>query len=230
MNEAPPLIEVQRLCKTVRDATGELPILRDVSFALAQRQTAAIVGASGSGKSTLLSLIAGLDVPSSGTVRIAGQDLFAVDEDARAAIRARRLSFVFQNFQLVGDITALKNVMLPLMIKGLSANVCKNQATKLLKHVNLLHRAHKYPNELSGGEQQRAAMARALAHNPNLLLCDEPTGSLDEYSSDVIWGLLRSAKEFLGICIVVVTHKVPSSLRVPYRHFVIEDGHLREIL
>ena len=118
MNEAPPLIEVQRLCKTVRDATGELPILRDVSFALAQRQTAAIVGASGSGKSTLLSLIAGLDVPSSGTVRIAGQDLFAVDEDARAAIRARRLGFVFQNFQLVGGMTALENVMLPLELAG----------------------------------------------------------------------------------------------------------------
>ena len=109
VNEAPPLIEVQRLCKTVRDATGELPILRDVSFALAQRQTAAIVGASGSGKSTLLSLIAGLDVPSSGTVRIAGQDLFAVDEDARAAIRARRLGFVFQNFQLVGGIDLIED-------------------------------------------------------------------------------------------------------------------------
>ena len=118
MNEAPPLIEVQRLCKTVRDATGELPILRDVSFALAQRQTAAIVGASGSGKSTLLSLIAGLDVPSSGTVRIAGQDLFAVDEDARAAIRARRLGFVFQNFQLVGGMTALDIVRLPLELAG----------------------------------------------------------------------------------------------------------------
>ena len=135
VNEAPPLIEVQRLCKTVRDATGELPILRDVSFALAQRQTAAIVGASGSGKSTLLSLIAGLDVPSSGTVRIAGQDLFAVDEDARAAIRARRLGFVFQNFQLVGGMTALENVMLPLELAG--APRARQQASEMLARVGL---------------------------------------------------------------------------------------------
>ena len=167
MNEAPPLIEVQRLCKTVRDATGELPILRDVSFALAQRQTAAIVGASGSGKSTLLSLIAGLDVPSSGTVRIAGQDLFAVDEDARAAIRARRLGFVFQNFQLVGGMTALENVMLPLELAG--APRARQQASEMLARVGLAARLGHYPKLLSGGEQQRVALARAFVMRPATL-------------------------------------------------------------
>ena len=122
-----------------------------------------------------------------------------------------------------------KNVMLPLIIKGVNQNVSKKQVAKLLKHVNMLHKADKYSRELSGGEQQRVAMARALAHNPNLLLCDEPTGNLDEYSSDVIWSLLKSAREFLGTSVVVVTHHIPSTLRIPYRHFVIENGGVHEI-
>jgi len=119
--------------------------------------------------------------------------------------------------------------MLPLMIKGYTQSVCKEQANKLLKHVNLLLKADKFPPQLSGGEQQRVAMARALAHNPRLLICDEPTGNLDEYSSDVIWSLLRSAKEVLGTCVIVVTHKIPNVLRIPYRHFSIENGEMHEI-
>lgn len=225
MNEAPPLIEVQRLCKTVRDATGELPILRDVSFALAQRQTAAIVGASGSGKSTLLSLIAGLDVPSSGTVRIAGQDLFAVDEDARAAIRARRLGFVFQNFQLVGGMTALENVMLPLELAG--APRARQQAGEMLARVGLAARLGHYPKLLSGGEQQRVALARAFVMRPAALLADEPTGSLDFATGERVMQLMLEMNRELGTTLVLVTHD-RALAALCERRLVVEAGRVAE--
>ena len=225
MNEAPPLIEVQRLCKTVRDATGELPILRDVSFALAQRQTAAIVGASGSGKSTLLSLIAGLDVPSSGTVRIAGQDLFAVDEDARAAIRARRLGFVFQNFQLVGGMTALENVMLPLELAG--APRARQQASEMLARVGLAARLGHYPKLLSGGEQQRVALARAFVMRPAALLADEPTGSLDFVTGERVMQLMLEMNRELGTTLVLVTHD-RALAALCERRLVVEAGRVSE--
>lgn len=225
MNEAPPLIEVQRLCKTVRDATGELPILRDVSFALAQRQTAAIVGASGSGKSTLLSLIAGLDVPSSGTVRIAGQDLFAVDEDARAAIRARRLGFVFQNFQLVGGMTSLENVMLPLELAG--APRARQQASEMLARVGLAARLGHYPKLLSGGEQQRVALARAFVMRPAALLADEPTGSLDFATGERVMQLMLEMNRELGTTLVLVTHD-RALAALCERRLVVEAGRVSE--
>ena len=225
MNEAPPLIEVQRLCKTVRDATGELPILRDVSFALAQRQTAAIVGASGSGKSTLLSLIAGLDVPSSGTVRIAGQDLFAVDEDARAAIRARRLGFVFQNFQLVGGMTALENVMLPLELAG--APRARQQASEMLARVGLAARLGHYPKLLSGGEQQRVALARAFVMRPAALLADEPTGRLDFVTGERVMQLMLEMNRELGTTLVLVTHD-RALAALCERRLVVEAGRVSE--
>lgn len=225
VNEAPPLIEVQRLCKTVRDATGELPILRDVSFALAQRQTAAIVGASGSGKSTLLSLIAGLDVPSSGTVRIAGQDLFAVDEDARAAIRARRLGFVFQNFQLVGGMTALENVMLPLELAG--APRARQQASEMLARVGLAARLGHYPKLLSGGEQQRVALARAFVMRPAALLADEPTGSLDFATGERVMQLMLEMNRELGTTLVLVTHD-RALAALCERRLVVEAGRVSE--
>lgn len=225
MNEAPPLIEVKRLCKTVRDATGELPILRDVSFALAQRQTAAIVGASGSGKSTLLSLIAGLDVPSSGTVRIAGQDLFAVDEDARAAIRARRLGFVFQNFQLVGGMTALENVMLPLELAG--APRARQQAGEMLARVGLAARLGHYPKLLSGGEQQRVALARAFVMRPAALLADEPTGSLDFATGERVMQLMLEMNRELGTTLVLVTHD-RALAALCERRLVVEAGRVSE--
>ena len=225
VNEAPPLIEVQRLCKTVRDATGELPILRDVSFALAQRQTAAIVGASGSGKSTLLSLIAGLDVPSSGMVRIAGQDLFAVDEDARAAIRARRLGFVFQNFQLVGGMTALENVMLPLELAG--APRARQQASEMLARVGLAARLGHYPKLLSGGEQQRVALARAFVMRPAALLADEPTGSLDFATGERVMQLMLEMNRELGTTLVLVTHD-RALAALCERRLVVEAGQVSE--
>ena len=204
-------------------------LITDAKFDIYSDDFVFITGQSGSGKSTLLKSFYGQMKPSAGSLSVCLTDMTDITQQNLDKLR-QRIGVVFQNYRLISEWNIEKNVMLPLMIKGLSANVCKNQATKLLKHVNLLHRAHKFPNELSGGEQQRAAMARALAHNPNLLLCDEPTGSLDEYSSDVIWGLLRSAKEYLGTCIVVVTHHIPVSLRVPYRHLVIENGRIYEIL
>ena len=204
-------------------------LITDAKFDIYSDDFVFITGQSGSGKSTLLKSFYGQMKPSAGSLSVCLTDMTDITQQNLDKLR-QRIGVVFQNYRLISEWNIEKNVMLPLMIKGLSANVCKNQATKLLKHVNLLHRADKFPNELSGGEQQRAAMARALAHNPNLLLCDEPTGSLDEYSSDVIWGLLRSAKEYLGTCIVVVTHHIPVSLRVPYRHLVIENGRIYEIL
>ena len=225
MTETSSLIEVQNLGKTVRDATGELPILRDVSFALAQRQTAAIVGASGSGKSTLLSLIAGLDVPSSGTVRIAGQDLFAVDEDARAAIRARRLGFVFQNFQLVGGMTALENVMLPLELAG--APRARQQAGEMLARVGLAARLGHYPKLLSGGEQQRVALARAFVMRPAALLADEPTGSLDFATGERVMQLMLEMNRELGTTLVLVTHD-RALAALCERRLVVEAGRVSE--
>ena len=195
---------MQNLGKTVRDATGELAILRDVSFALQARQTVAVVGASGSGKSTLLSLIAGLDVPGSGTVRIAGHDLFAVDEDARAALRARYLGFVFQNFQLMGSLTALENVMLPLELAG--APRARQQAAEMLARVGLQERLGHYPRLLSGGEQQRVALARAFVMRPAALLADEPTGSLNFATGERVMQLMLEMNRELGTTLVLVTH------------------------
>ena len=208
---------------------NEQNLITDAKFDIYSDDFVFITGQSGSGKSTLLKSFYGQMKPSAGSLSVCLTDMTDITQQNLDKLR-QRIGVVFQNYRLISEWNIEKNVMLPLMIKGLSASVCKNQATKLLKHVNLLHRADKFPNELSGGEQQRAAMARALAHNPNLLLCDEPTGSLDEYSSDVIWGLLRSAKEYLGTCVVVVTHHIPVSLRVPYRHLVIENGRIYEIL
>jgi lipoprotein-releasing system ATP-binding protein lolD len=208
---------------------NEQNLITDAKFDIYSDDFVFITGQSGSGKSTLLKSFYGQMKPSAGSLSVCLTDMTDITQQNLDKLR-QRIGVVFQNYRLISEWNIEKNVMLPLMIKGLSASICKNQATKLLKHVNLLHRADKFPNELSGGEQQRAAMARALAHNPNLLLCDEPTGSLDEYSSDVIWGLLRSAKEYLGTCIVVVTHHIPVSLRVPYRHLVIENGRIYEIL
>ncbi len=157
--------------------TGTLDILQDIDFTLGARETAAIVGASGSGKSTLLSIVAGLDTPTRGTVRLAGEDLFAIDEDERAALRARKVGFVFQSFQLLGNLSALENVMLPLELAD--RRDARKAATEMLGRVGLGQRLGHYPKVLSGGEQQRVALARAFVVQPALLLADEPTGSLD---------------------------------------------------
>jgi putative ABC transport system ATP-binding protein len=161
----PAIISVEHVCKSVTDSTGTLDILRDIDFTLAERETAAIVGASGSGKSTLLSIIAGLDTPTSGTVHLAGQDIFALNEDDRAALRAHKVGFVFQSFQLLGNLTALENVMLPLELAGRKDS--RKAATDMLARVGLSTRLNHYPRVLSGGEQQRVALARAFVVQPS---------------------------------------------------------------
>jgi len=198
------IIEVSGVSKRVRDATGELTILHEIDFSLTRRESVAIVGASGSGKSTLLSILAGLDVPSSGTVKLDGIDLFALDEDARAAVRGERVGFVFQSFQLMGHLTALENVMLPLELRGVRE--ARAQATEMLGRVGLGARLGHYPKLLSGGEQQRVALARAFVVRPALLLADEPTGSLDHATGEAVMQLMLELNREAGTTLVLVTH------------------------
>ena len=199
-----PIIAVEHVDKSVTDSTGTLHILLDIDFTLAPRETAAIVGASGSGKSTLLSIIAGLDTPTRGTVRLAGEDLFALDEDARAALRARKVGFVFQSFQLMGNLSALENVMLPLELAGRRDS--RKAATEMLARVGLGQRLGHYPKVLSGGEQQRVALARAFVVQPAVLLADEPTGSLDFATGEKVMELMFELNQELGTTLVLVTH------------------------
>ena len=207
MSEAdavPAIVSVEQMSKSVSDSTGTLDILRDIDFQLAPRETAAIVGASGSGKSTLLSIVAGLDVPTRGTVRLAGEDLFARDEDDRAALRARRIGFVFQSFQLMANLSALENVMLPLELAG--RRDARRAATDMLGRVGLSQRLGHYPKVLSGGEQQRVALARAFVVEPDLLLADEPTGSLDFATGQNVMALMFELNRERGTSLLMVTH------------------------
>ena len=221
------IISVEHVFKAVTDSTGTLEILRDIDFALKARETAAIVGASGSGKSTLLSIIAGLDTPTSGTVRLAGQDLFTIDEDARAAVRARKVGFVFQSFQLLGNLTALENVMLPLELDA--RKDARKLATEMLGRVGLTSRLHAYPKVLSGGEQQRVALARAFVVHPAVLLADEPTGSLDFATGEKIMELMFDLNRELGTTLVLVTHDRGIAQRCD-RRITIEAGRVVPVL
>ena len=202
--QEPPIISVTGVTKQVTDSTGSLTILHEISFDLRPRESVAIVGASGSGKSTLLSIIAGLDKPSSGTVQLAGTDLFALDEDERAAVRARSVGFVFQSFQLLSHLTALENVMLPLELMRRSD--ARSVATAMLRRVGLGERLDRYPRVLSGGEQQRVALARAFVVRPALLLADEPTGSLDFATGETVMALMFELNREAGTTLVLVTH------------------------
>ena len=198
------IISVEHLFKSVTDSTGTLDILRDIDFALKPQETVAIVGASGSGKSTLLSIMAGLDTPTRGTVRLAGQDLFTLDEDARAGLRGQQVGFVFQSFQLLGNLNALENVMLPLELAG--RRDARQSATAMLGRVGLAERLRHYPRVLSGGEQQRVALARAFVVQPALLLADEPTGSLDFATGEKVMELMFALNQEQGTTLVLVTH------------------------
>jgi putative ABC transport system ATP-binding protein len=217
------LVQVDRITKRVRDATGELTILHDISFELTAQESVAIVGASGSGKSTLLAILAGLDTPSAGTVKLRGQDLFTLDEDERAAVRARELGFVFQSFQLLPNLTALENVMLPLELRG--DRDAREQAGAMLARVGLGERLSHYPRVLSGGEQQRVALARAFVQRPALLLADEPTGSLDFATGASVMELMFELNREAGTTLVLVTHDREIAARCE-RQLRIEAGHL----
>jgi putative ABC transport system ATP-binding protein len=205
------VLAAERLGKQVSSPEGVLAILSDVSLAIARGGTVAIMGASGAGKSTLLALLAGLDEPTSGTVRLAGNELTALDEDGRAAVRARHVGFVFQSFHLVPSLTALENVMLPLELTGRAD--ARSTAREVLGRVGLAERVGHYPRQLSGGEQQRVAIARAFVTRPDVLFADEPTGNLDTATGERIMDLLFGLNAATGATLVLVTHDMALAAR-----------------
>lgn len=220
------IISVEKVYKAVTDSTGTLEILHNIDFALKARETVAIVGASGSGKSTLLSIIAGLDTPTAGSVRLAGVDLFSLSEDERAALRAQKLGFVFQSFQLLANLTALENVMLPLELDG--RKDARKLASEILGRVGLSQRLNAYPKVLSGGEQQRVALARAFVVKPAVLLADEPTGSLDFATGETIMALMFELNRELGTTLVLVTHDPAIAARCD-RRITLEAGRILSV-
>ncbi len=205
------------------DAGGELTILDGIEFSVRSGSAIAITGSSGSGKATLLGLLAGLDVPSEGRVKLAGQDLFSLDEDARARLRAAHVGFVFQSFQLLPNLTALENVMLPLELAGKPAAAAAARA--MLERVGLGARLNHYPRTLSGGEQQRVSLARAFVVQPSLLFADEPTGSLDAASGEKIIDLMFSMHKEQGTTLVLVTHDAQLAARCE-QQIVLHAGRL----
>jgi putative ABC transport system ATP-binding protein len=200
----PPILEIRDLRKTYQSAGRELTVLRDINLSIACGDTCAIIGPSGSGKTTLLGLCAGLDDATGGSVRLDGQEIGCLDQDARAALRNRFVGFVFQNFQLIPTLTAMENVLVPLELRGEPGR--RNAAERILEQVGLADRLNHYPLQLSGGEQQRVALARAFIHRPKILLADEPTGNLDAETSEPIVEMLFGLNREAGTSLVLVTH------------------------
>ena len=218
-----PVLKAESVTKRVSSPEGTLTILAEVDLQIAAGETVAIVGSSGAGKSTLLALLAGLDEPSAGRVWLNGAELTALDEDGRAAVRARHVGFVFQSFHLVPSLTAIENVMLPLELAGLPN--ARSAAAEVLAQVNLSPRREHYPRQLSGGEQQRVAIARAFVTRPALLFADEPTGNLDSMTGERIIELLFDLNKATQTTLVVVTHDEAIARRCQ-RIIKIEAGRL----
>lgn len=216
-------MEAIALSKHVTSSAGHLTILAELDLRVPAGERLAIVGRSGSGKSTLLGLLAGLDHPSSGKVLIEGREISQLDEDGRAAIRGRKMGFVFQSFQLLPSLTALENVMLPLQLAGNGG--ARTQAADALARVGLEQRLSHYPKQLSGGEQQRVAIARAFAPQPAILFADEPTGNLDAATGQQIVELLFALNEAAGTTLILVTHDLALAARCQ-RQLRLEDGRL----
>ena len=198
------VLEARGLTKQVSSPDGELTILDDVGFSVTGGESVAIVGESGAGKSTLLALLAGLDLPTSGDVLLDGESLSGLDEDGRAALRARRVGFIFQSFHLIPSLNAIENVLLPLELMGDTA--AAEHAEEVLDSVGLSQRLHHYPRQLSGGERQRVAIARAFVARPAVLFADEPTGNLDAATGERVADLLFSLNEGSGTTLLLVTH------------------------
>ena len=217
------MITVENLAKIVNTHEGPLQILSDINFAIASGDTVAVTGESGSGKSTLLSLLAGLDRPTSGKVIIAEQEIQSMDEDDLAAFRAANVGFIFQSFHLLGSLTALENVMLPIELKG-NANA-REDALELLDKVGLSHRLTHYPKQLSGGEQQRVAIARAFATQPKILFADEPTGNLDTKTGGHVSELLFELNKKQQTTLILVTHD-EGLAKACNQQIVLSAGHL----
>ena len=222
-----PVVEVSALTKTVDNGGEPLTILHENSFVVAPGETVAIVGASGSGKSTLLGLLAGLDLPTSGSVKLAGEPLGALDEDGRAVLRGRLLGFVFQSFQLLPSLNAIENVMLPLELAGVPK--AREQARFWLDRVGLAQRLRTYPKHLSGGEQQRVALARAFAPGPKLVLADEPTGNLDAATGHQIVELMFAINEERATTLILVTHDEELAARCG-RRLRMHAGRIEEVV
>lgn len=219
------VLDVSHLGKTVSTVDGSLTILHDISFSVAEGDSLAIVGTSGSGKSTLLGLLAGLDTPSTGQVSLMGKDISGGDENARAAIRAHHVGFVFQSFQLIDHLSALENVQLPLELIGMPRAEAAAKAQVWLEKVGLGERLKHRPKTMSGGEQQRVALARAFVTEPDLLFADEPTGSLDEQNGQKIIDLLFQLNQDLGSTLVLVTHDTALAKRCQ-RQMVLNAGRV----
>ncbi len=218
-----PILTARHLNKVVPSAEGELSILDDLSLDLCRGDSLAIIGRSGSGKSTLLGLLAGLDLPSSGSIHLAGHDLTQLNEDQRARLRAEQVGFVFQSFQLLDSLNALENVMLPLELEGHAD--ARQRARALLERVGLGQRLTHYPRQLSGGEQQRVAIARAFVAEPAVLFADEPTGNLDSHTGERICDLLFELNREHGATLVLVTHDARLAQRCS-RQICLEAGRL----
>jgi putative ABC transport system ATP-binding protein len=216
-------MEVRDLTRVHQTAAGPLTVLAEVSFTLQPGETCAITGRSGSGKTTLLGLCAGLDLPTSGTVRLAGHELTTLNEDARARLRNDLIGFVFQNFQLLPTLTALENVLIPLELRGQKPD--QEAGARLLQKVGLADRLHHYPVQLSGGEQQRVALARAFIHRPSILFADEPTGNLDADSRAVVEDMLFSLNREAGTTLVIVTHD-PALAGMTARRIPLSGGRM----
>lgn len=222
------VLQVDNLGKTVSTPAGELTLLQGISFDIQAGDSVAIVGISGSGKSTLLGLLAGLDLPSSGDIVLDGLPLATLDEEQKAALRARKIGFVFQNFQLLPSLTALENVMLPLELRRTDSHTrCEQRARQFLERVGLAERLQHYPRTLSGGEQQRVAIARAFAGQPAILFADEPTGNLDSQTASHIADLLFELNRDSGATLILVTHDERLAARCA-RRLRMDDGRLTE--
>ena len=225
MNTPIEAIVANHLAKGVKTVDGDLTILHDIDFVIRQGESVAIVGTSGSGKSTLLSLLAGLDLPSSGHVQLMGKNLSTMDEDGRARLRGQFVGFVFQSFQLLPQLNALENVMLPLELSGIDLVTAKAKAAIWLEKVGLGHRLNHFPKTLSGGEQQRVALARAFVNQPAILFADEPTGSLDEASGNRVIELLFELNAENSSTLVLVTHDPALAARCS-RQLTLQGGRL----
>ena len=227
MNSETPVISCKHLKKTYSEGTQAVQVLRDVNMEITSADRIAIVGSSGSGKTTLLNLLGGLDLPTGGSVHMAGKNVALVSEAERGHLRNKYLGFVYQFHHLLSEFTALENVCMPLLIAGVGIQTAKEQAENILLRVALGERLSHKPAELSGGERQRVAIARALVANPRCVLLDEPTGNLDRHTAKEIQQLMAELNETLSISFVVVTHdeRLASSMD---RKLLLKDGTLHE--